>query len=149
MDKNRPRMNSSGRKFSMARALEEESARLEQFFHFADKLLVHQEENDMVSLFDNCLIVGHQDFIVADYGAYGGTRWQLDFAYLFTHDFAGAGITVGNGFNRSAALGAVNIRCRYPPGGYGSTRPRWWLAAVKWRYLYWLPEQYRHRLHAE
>ncbi len=100
MDKNRPRMNSSGRKFSMARALEEESARLEQFFHFADKLLVHQEENDMVSLFDNCLIVGHQDFIVADYGAYGGTRWQLDFAYLFTHDFAGAGITVGNGFNR-------------------------------------------------
>lgn len=81
---------------------------MEQLLDVANMLLVHQEQDHVVAGLDHGIVVGDEDFFVADDRADGGAGWQADVADGFADHFAGFGVAVGDGFDgfgRAAAQG--------------------------------------------
>src|SRR5690606_5329612 len=76
----RPRTCKTGSSLRMTgRSGSEEGRRdLEEFLHLRNQPLVRHEHDDVVVGFDDGIVVGHQDFLMAHDGAYRRTGRQVD-----------------------------------------------------------------------
>jgi len=79
---------------------------MEQLFHIPNMLLIHKEQNHMVTRRDHCVVVGNDHLFVTDDCADGGARRQANVLNGLADDLTRLLITVGNrldGFRRAPA----------------------------------------------
>ena len=69
------------------RLLQEGHTDLKQFLDRIEFLFIQQEQNQVITIFDENIVMRHDDFIATDDGAYGSTFRQLDLFDSFADNF--------------------------------------------------------------